>query len=72
MFGFQKRTNMETNKSNNWLEAIVISNYETMWLAHGSQVINHMTRNKRARETRLAGRILYVQARGKGRKMKNK
>jgi hypothetical protein len=37
---------METNKGNDWLEAIVISNYETMWLAHSSQVIDHMTRNK--------------------------
>jgi hypothetical protein len=46
MFGFQQRTNMETNKGDNWLETIAISNYETMWLAHGSQVIDHMTRNK--------------------------
>jgi hypothetical protein len=46
MFGFQQRTNMETNKGSDWLEAIAISNYETMWLAHGSQVIDHMTRNK--------------------------
>jgi hypothetical protein len=46
MFGFQQRTNMETNKGGNWLEAIVISNYEAMWLAHGSQVIGHMTGNK--------------------------
>jgi hypothetical protein len=55
MFGFQQRTNMETNKGSDWLGAIAISNYETMWLAHGSQVINHMTRNKRKGETRLAG-----------------
>jgi hypothetical protein len=40
---------METNKGDDWLEAIAISNYETMWLAHGSQVIDHMTRNKRKR-----------------------
>jgi hypothetical protein len=46
MFGFQQRTNMETNKSGDWLEAIAISNYKTMWLAHGSQVIDHKTRNK--------------------------
>jgi hypothetical protein len=46
MFGFQQRTNKETNKGDDWLEAIAISNYETMWLAHGSQVIDHMTRNK--------------------------
>jgi hypothetical protein len=32
MFGFQQRTNMETNKGSNWLEAIAISNYETMSL----------------------------------------
>jgi hypothetical protein len=32
MFGFQQGTNMETNKGGNWLGAIVISNYETMWL----------------------------------------
>jgi hypothetical protein len=38
---------METNKGDDWLGAIAISNYETMWLAHGSQVIDHMTRNKR-------------------------
>ena len=37
---------METNKGGDWLDAISISNYETMWLAHGSQVIDHMTRNK--------------------------
>jgi hypothetical protein len=46
MFGFQQRTNTETNKGDDWLEANVISNYETMWLAHGSQVINHMISNK--------------------------
>jgi hypothetical protein len=46
MFGFQQGTNMETNKGNNWLGAIAISNYKAMWLAHGCQVINHMTRNK--------------------------
>jgi hypothetical protein len=46
MFGFQQRTNLETNKGSDWLEAITISNYETMWQAHGSQVINHMTGNK--------------------------
>jgi hypothetical protein len=50
MFGFQQRTNMETNKGSNWLEAIAISNYEATWLAHGSQVIDHMTRNKGKRE----------------------
>jgi hypothetical protein len=55
MFGFQQRANMETNKGDDWLEAIAISNYETMWLAHGSQVINHMTRNKEKGETHLAG-----------------
>jgi hypothetical protein len=60
---------METNKDDDWLEAIAISNYKTMWLAHGSQVIDHMTRNKRKRETRLVGRILYTQACDKG--MKN-
>jgi hypothetical protein len=58
MFGFQQRTNMETNKGNDWLEAIMINNYKTMWLAHGSQVINHMTRNKGKKETRLVGGIL--------------
>jgi hypothetical protein len=72
MFGFQQRTNKETNEGDDWLEAIAISNYETMWLAHGSQVIDHMTGNKRKGETRLAGRILYVQARGKGMKNRNK
>jgi hypothetical protein len=46
MFGFQQRTNMETNKSDDWLGVIAISIYKTMWLAHGSQVIDHMTRNK--------------------------
>jgi hypothetical protein len=66
MFGFQQRTNTETNKDDNWLEAIAISSYETMWLAHGSQVIDHMTGNKRKRETRLVGQIVYVQAHGKG------
>jgi hypothetical protein len=55
MFGFQQRTNMETNKGDDWLRAIAISNYKTMWLAHGSQVIDHMTRNKGNRETCLAG-----------------
>jgi hypothetical protein len=72
MFGFQQRTNMETNKGDDWLEAIATSNYETMWLAHGSQVINHMTRNERKRETCLAGRILYAQVCSKGMKNKNK
>jgi hypothetical protein len=72
MFGFQQRTNKETNKGDDWLEAIAISNYETMWLAHGSQVVDHMTRNKRKGETRLAGRVLYAQARGKGMKNRNK
>jgi hypothetical protein len=46
MFGFQQRTNTETNKDSNWLGVIVICNYETMWLAHSSQVINHMTKDK--------------------------
>jgi hypothetical protein len=46
MFSFQQRTNMETNKGSDWLEAIAISNYKTMWQAHGSQVIDHMTGNK--------------------------
>jgi hypothetical protein len=55
MFGFQQRTNMEINKGNDWLGTIVISNYKTMWLAHGSQVIDHMTRNKRKKETCLTG-----------------
>jgi hypothetical protein len=41
MFGFQQRTNMKPNKGGNWLEMITISNYETMLLAHGSQVICH-------------------------------
>jgi hypothetical protein len=45
MFGFQQRTNMETNKGGDWLGAIMISNYEAMWQAHGSQVIDHMARN---------------------------
>jgi hypothetical protein len=72
MFGFQQRTDMETNKDDDWLEAITVSNYKAMWLAHGSQVINHMTRNKRKRETCLAGRILYVQACGEGMKNGNK
>jgi hypothetical protein len=45
MFGFQQRTNMETNKGGNWLEAITISNYKAMWQVHGSQVIDHMTEN---------------------------
>jgi hypothetical protein len=53
MFGFQQRTNMETGEGDNWLGAITISNYEAMQLAHGSQVIDHMTRNKEKRETRL-------------------
>jgi hypothetical protein len=57
---------METNKEGDWLGAIAISNYETMWLAHGSQVINHMTWNKEKRETCLAGGILHAQAHGKG------
>jgi hypothetical protein len=55
MFGFQQRTNMEINKGSDWLEAITISNYKAMWLAHGSQVIDHMTGNKEQREALLAG-----------------
>jgi hypothetical protein len=46
---------METNKGDDWLEAIAISNYEIMWLAHGSQVIDHMTRNKRKRRNSSSG-----------------
>ena len=46
MFGFQQRTNIETNKGSNWLEVIAISIYKAMWLVHGSQVIDHMTGNK--------------------------
>jgi hypothetical protein len=56
MFGFQQRTNMETNKGDNWLEAIAISNYETMWQAHGSQVIDYMTGNKQ-KERNLSSRL---------------
>jgi hypothetical protein len=55
MFGFQQRKNVETNKCNDWLGAIAISNYKAMWLAHGSQVINYMTGNKEKEETCLAG-----------------
>jgi hypothetical protein len=66
MFGFQQRTNMETNKVGNWLGAIVISNYKTVWLAHGSQVIDHLTRNKEKIEAHLAGGISHTQACGKG------
>jgi hypothetical protein len=58
MFGFQQRANMETNKGNDWLEAIAISNYKTMWLAHGSQVIDHMTRNKEKGKARLVSGTL--------------
>jgi hypothetical protein len=72
MFGFQQRTNMETNKGDDWLGAIAISSYKAMWLAHGSQVIDHMTRNKGKRETHLVGQILYAQARSKGMKNRNK
>jgi hypothetical protein len=57
---------METNKSGDWLGAIVISNYKAMWLAHGSQVIVHMTKNKERKETCLAGGILYEQACSRG------
>ena len=64
MFGFQQRTNMETNNSSNWLEAIAISNYEVMWLAHGDQVINYMIKNKEKKGTCLAGWILHTQAYG--------
>jgi hypothetical protein len=56
MFAFQQRTNMETNKGSDWLEAIAISNYEAMWQAHGSQVIDHMTRNKQ-KERNLSSRL---------------
>jgi hypothetical protein len=72
MFGFQQRTNMETNKGDDWLEAIAISNYETMWLAHGSQVIDHMTGNKSKEEACLAGRILNTHTCGKGMENRNK
>ena len=65
VLGFQQRTNMETNKSNNWLGAITSHNYEAMCQPHGSQVINHMTRNKRKKKTCLVGWILYAQAHGK-------
>jgi hypothetical protein len=54
VFGFQQGTNMETNKSDDWLGAITISNYKAMWLVHGSQVID-MTRNKRKKEPHLVG-----------------
>jgi hypothetical protein len=50
MFGFQQRTNMETNKGDDWLGAIAISNYKAMWLAHGSWVIDHMTGNKKRKK----------------------
>jgi hypothetical protein len=49
---------------------IVISNYETMWPAHGSQVIDHMTRNTGKMEACLAGGILYTQACSKGWKIR--
>jgi hypothetical protein len=61
---------METNKNGDWLEAIMISNYETMWLAYGSQVVNHMTGIKGKKETHLAGGILYAQAYSKGWKIR--
>jgi hypothetical protein len=46
---------METNKGDDWLEAIAICNYKAMWQAHGSQVIDHMTENKERGEACLAG-----------------
>jgi hypothetical protein len=46
---------METNKGNDWLGVITISNCETMSLVHDSQVINHMTKNKEKKETHLVG-----------------
>ena len=57
---------METNKAGDWLGAIAISSYETMWLAHGNQVFDHMTRNKEKVEAWLVGGMLYIQACGKG------
>jgi hypothetical protein len=59
-----------TNKGGDWLGAIAISNYETMWLAHGSQVIDHITRNKGKEETCLVGGILHAQACDKGWKIR--
>ena len=53
---------METNKAGKWLEAIVISGYKTMWLAHGSQVTDHMMKNKEGIEAHLPGGVLYAQA----------
>jgi hypothetical protein len=61
---------METNKVGNLLGAIMISNYRTMWLSHGSQVINHMTRNKGKVEAHLANGISHMQACGNGWKIK--
>jgi hypothetical protein len=46
---------METNKGDDWLGAIVISNYKTMWLADGSQVIDHMTENRRKERNSSSG-----------------
>jgi hypothetical protein len=43
-----------------------------MWLAHGSQVIDHITGNKEREETRLVGQIFHAQACGKGMKNRNK
>ena len=50
---FQQRTNKETSKGSNWLGAITICNYETMWLVHGGQVVDHMARNKGKKATHL-------------------
>jgi hypothetical protein len=61
----------DTNQVGDWLGAIPISNYETMWLAHGSQVIDHMTRNKEGIKAHLAGGILHAQVCSKGWKMRN-
>ena len=39
----------------------MINIYQTMWLAHGSQVINHMMTKRKKEETHLVGGILYAQ-----------
>jgi hypothetical protein len=51
---------METNKICDWLEAIIISNYEIMWLAYSNQVIDHMIRARERGMSHLASGISYV------------
>ena len=70
MFGFQQRTNMETNKSTDWLGAIGSVTTKPCGKHMVIRCSITWSGNKEKKETRLVSWISHVQAHGKGWKIR--